>query len=428
MRTPNRDSAERGSAGSGRIRCSAGRDSLCRRACIYLAVVLAGMPSVVCAEDRLLLTAAETAMSAPGETPDARRKGSARFFDADDGALDLSDFLESPQGFLPLPIVITEPAVGYGGGIAGMFLRPRREAGEEGWARPDISAIGAFATQNGSRGAFAGDASRWLDGRLRTLVGGGSAKVNLDFFGFGVGSQSVNQAVRYSLDFTAAVAQASWQLAPQSPWAVGIRYVYSAVDPHLREQTTVPGVVDGGRVKISAPTALVEYDTRDNIFTPTRGVYAETSYLVSRQGLGATVDFERFQQILMGWTPVRDEITLGARGNYSWSSDQTPFFLRPYIMLRGVPAMRFQGDQVASIEVEGRWQFHGRWSVVAFGGAGQARTSSDNRSFTQGVGSGGLGFRYELARKFGLHAGVDVAHSPGTTAVYFTVGNAWFRP
>ena len=57
-------------------------------------------------------------------------------------------------------------------------------------------------------------------------------------------------------------------------------------------------------------------------------------------------------------------------------------------------------------------------------------TRSSRKAFTatQDVASGGLGFRYELARKFGLHAGVDIAYSPGTTAVYFQVGNAWFRP
>ena len=66
---------------------------------------------------------------------------------------------------------------------------------------------------------------------------------------------------------------------------------------------------------------------------------------------------------------------------------------------------------------------------MAFGGAGTTRTSRDAfGDVTQNVGSGGVGFRYELARKFGLHAGIDVAHSPGTTAVYFQVGNAWFRP
>ena len=74
------------------------------------------------------------AVASDASQPDAKREGSARFFDPEDGQLDLSYFLENPRGFLPIPIIVTEPAVGYGGGVAGMFLRPRREAGEEGWA------------------------------------------------------------------------------------------------------------------------------------------------------------------------------------------------------------------------------------------------------------------------------------------------------
>lgn len=381
------------------------------------------MPTPVRAEDAAASPLVEVSVA-----QDAKRTGSARFFDPEDGAFDLGYFLENPRGFLPIPIVVTEPAVGYGGGGAGMFLRPRREAGEEGWARPDISALGGFATENGTWGAFGGDASRWLDGRLRTLAAGGTGMVNLDFFGLGPDRASVDQAVRYSLDFSGAVVQANWQLARKSPWAVGLRYVYADVNPHLRDEPLFAGLADRVRVKISAPTAILEYDTRDNIFTPTRGVYAETSYLASRQALGASVDFERVQQVLIGWMPLRHDFTLAARANYAWSSDETPFFLRPYILLRGVPAVRYQGDQAASIEVEARWQFYGRWSIVAFGGAGKTWTDNNNRSFTQDVGSGGLGVRYELARKFGLHVGIDVAHSPGTTAVYFVVGNAWFRP
>jgi hypothetical protein len=356
------------------------------------------------------------------------REGRARFFDPGDDQLDLSYFLENPRGFLPVPVVVTEPAVGYGGGGVGLFLRPRREAGDEGWARPDISALGGLATQNGTWGAFGGDASRWLDGRLRTLVGGGTGMVNLDFYGLGADRLSIDQAVRYSLQFTGAVMQANWQLAPKSPWAVGVRYVYADVEPRLRDDPPFPGLADRVRVKLSAPTAIVEYDTRDNVFTPTRGIYAESSYLASRQALGASVDFERFGQMLIGWAPLRDDVTLGARAEYAWTSAGTPFFLRPFIMLRGVPAMRYQGDQAASFEAEARWQVHGRWSVVAFAGTGKTWTGGDRVSGTQDVASGGAGFRYELARKFGLHAGLDVAHSPGTTAVYFVVGNAWFRP
>jgi hypothetical protein len=181
-------------------------------------------------------------------------------------------------------------------------------------------------------------------------------------------------------------------------------------------------------VKISAPIAIVEYDSRDNVFTPTRGLYAETSYLASRRSLGASDDFERFQQLLTGWVPVQPRLTLGARGDYAWSSSGTPFFMRPFIVLRGVPAVRYQGDEAASAELELRWQFHGRWSVVGFGGAGATRTERRDDVLRQNVASGGVGFRYELARKFGLNAGIDIAHSPGTTAFYIVVGNAWFRP
>ena len=46
-----------------------------------------------------------------------------RFTDADDGKLDLSEWLLDHKGFLPVPIIITEPAVGYGAGVALAFFR-----------------------------------------------------------------------------------------------------------------------------------------------------------------------------------------------------------------------------------------------------------------------------------------------------------------
>jgi len=363
-----------------------------------------------------------------GTPPEVERKGRTRFADPGDGQFDLSDFLATPRAFLPIPIVITEPAVGYGGGGAALFLRPRRDAGDEGWARPDISAVGAMATENGTRAVFAADASRWLDGRLRTLVGAGTGRVNLDFYGLGLDRPSFDETVRYSLKFSGAVVQANWQLAPKSPWALGLRYVHADVEPQLRDDPAFSGLADRVHVKVAGPTPILEFDTRDNIFTPTRGAYAESSWLASRKALGASDDFDRFQQIVMGWHPLTHNVTLGARANFAWSSNGTPFFLRPYVMLRGVPAMRFQGDRMASVEVEARWQFSGRWSVLGFGGAGATRTTRDTFSVSQSVGSGGLGVRYELARKFGLHVGVDVAHSSGTTAVYLQVGSAWSRP
>ena len=95
------------------------------------------------------------------------------------------------------------------GGGAGMFLRPRQEAGDAGWARPDISAVGALATQNGTWGVFGGDSSRWLAGRLKSLAGGGTGQVNLDFYGLGESRPSFDQPA--ALQQAAAIAQGNWR-------------------------------------------------------------------------------------------------------------------------------------------------------------------------------------------------------------------------
>jgi hypothetical protein len=39
-----------------------------------------------------------------------------------------------------------------------------------------------------------------------------------------------------------------------------------------------------------------------------------------------------------------------------------------------------------------------------------------------------VGLRYEIARKYGIHLGLDVAFGPDNTAVYVQVGSAWARP
>jgi hypothetical protein len=271
-----------------------------KRPCLLLVLVL-GTSGAIAQTISEPLRSAEIVSEAT--EIDAKRTGRARFFDPQDGQLDLSYFLENPRGFLPIPIVVTEPAVGYGAGGAGMFLRPRREAGDEGWARPDISAVGAFATENGTWGAFGGDASRWFEGRLRTLVGAGAGQFNLDFYGRGSGPSSLNESVRYSLQFTGAVAQANWQLAPKSPWAVGVRYVHADVDPKPAHDI-FQGLADRARVTISAPTAIarVRY-TRQPVHADPWSV-CESSWLASRETLGASDDFERFQQVLIGWHPA----------------------------------------------------------------------------------------------------------------------------
>ena len=90
--------------------------------------------------------------------------------------------------------------------------------------------------------------------------------------------------------------------------------------------------------------------------------------------------------------------------------------------------MRYQGEEAAQIEAELRWQFWKRFSLVGFVGGGAVWNDFDRFENTQTVLTGGTGFRYEIARKYGIHMGVDVAFGPENTAVYIQVGSAWARP
>ncbi|NTV82283.1 MAG: hypothetical protein HGA24_12795, partial [Candidatus Aminicenantes bacterium] len=74
-----------------------------------------------------------------------------------------------------------------------------------------------------------------------------------------------------------------------------------------------------------------------------------------------------------------------------------------------------------------RWQFWKRFSLVGFGGAGTAWIDLDRFERQSTVGSGGAGFRYELARKYKLHMGVDVTFGPDGGAFYVQLGSAWMR-
>ena len=90
--------------------------------------------------------------------------------------------------------------------------------------------------------------------------------------------------------------------------------------------------------------------------------------------------------------------------------------------------LSYQGEQAAEVEAELRWQLHSRFSLVGFGGAGIARSEICAGDRDKSVTAGGAGFRYLVARKHGLHMGLDVAFGPDDPVIYVVFGSAWMRP
>ena len=98
--------------------------------------------------------------------------------------------------------------------------RARKPAAKAGRVRTSPPSAGS-PRRTGPRAPSPADASRWLDGRLRTTVGAATGKVNLDFYGLGGDAASLDQKVRYSLNFSAG--DRAGQLAARTRVAMGGR-------------------------------------------------------------------------------------------------------------------------------------------------------------------------------------------------------------
>jgi hypothetical protein len=287
--------------------------------------------------------------------------------------------------------------------------------------------VGGAGTDNGSWAAYALDSRYWLDDDLHTLVAAAHASANLDFFGVGRDRLLQSNPLSFNIAPTGGLAQARHRLGDSSFW-IGGRYMFTAAD--IRFETTArPGVPDFERPsRVGGLSALVTLDTRDNIFTPLRGTLLEASFGLFAPWLGGDATFQRATLLALRYFELPEQLYLGLRAEAAAVFGDVPFYMAPFIDMRGVPFLGYQGQQMALAEAELRWQFYGRFSLVAFGGGGGAWNDLEQLDRSRGVVAGGGGFRYELARRYGIHAGVDAAVSRDAMAFFFEVGSGWMRP
>lgn len=364
----------------------------------------------------------------PAADPEAAAGAPSNFFSPDDGWVDVSGFLDEKYGFLPVVIPITEPAIGYGAAGALMFLSSPLGDAKEGSSRPDITAVGGLATENGTWGGFAGDLRYWPGDRVQTLAGVVHANVELDFHGIGPDDSLGRDPLDYTLEPTGGLLQGKVRLG-DSRFHAGLGYTYATTDVTFEAPAGTPGLPDfESNSDIGGLTPSLTYDTRDNIFTPRRGSYVEANTAFYSELFAGDDEFQQLRICGMHFTPLASRWILGLRTDLAASFGSQPFYMRPYIAMRGIPIFRYQGEDLAQVEAELRWQFWRRVSLVGFGGIGSVWNGFEDLEDGKNAAAAGLGVRYEIARAYGIHVGLDVAVGPEEAAVYVQVGSAWARP
>ena len=350
------------------------------------------------------------------------------FISKEDGAVDMSAFLNSTTGFLPIPIIITEPAVGFGGGLALAYFHKGKafdNAGTKGLSPTVSFAAGAYTT-NGTWLAIGGHQGSYLKDRIRYLGVIGYVSPNLTFYGAGI--DRLDGRYEFNMKGFLTLQELLYRVKKEIPLFMGLNYMYFNNDITFKTGIELPGWEEfTTETNTAGMNAVFMWDSRDNSFTPNEGIKSSLELGVYSQALGGDNDYGNFDSRTYFYAPVVDKkLFSGYRLQLTSKWGDVPFYELPFISLRGIPALRYQDNNVYTVETEWRWNFVKRWSAVGFIGAGEAMDSYGD-IFNDVKVAGGGGIRYFLAKEYGLHAGVDIARGPEIWAWNITVGSNWMR-
>ncbi len=363
------------------------------------------------------------------------------FIDPQDGMFDVSHWLAERKGFFPVPIIITEPATGVGVGAGLLFLHdplagktpdgetfdPQSIDAKGRMIPPSISGVFGAYTENDSWFVGGVHMGVWKNDNIRYTGVLAQASLNLKFYGLDGGNGPSSDGIRFNIEPTIFLQELKFRIK-DSDFFAGINYLL--LDSNIKFNISSVLPIEIPDIKFDSTAAsislLLDYDSRDTLFTPSSGMSSGVKASFFRKAFGSDNEFERYKAYAKYFTGLTDSLVLGLRGEVETLDGDAAFYEYPFISLRGIPAMRYQGETITLGEAEFRWNYTSRWSLILFGGVGRAQSVDTLAAADDTVYTKGIGFRYFIARRFGAHAGIDVAKGPEDTAFYLTFGQAWY--
>ncbi len=211
-------------------------------------------------------------------------------------------------------------------------------------------------------------------------------------------------------------------------WFDDYRVVRRAAQGSLIQDTDTGS--QGGVV--SAWGVVANFDSRNNLFYPTRGMLAELVLLDNTRLLGSDFYYTRLSLDAAVYHTFPWQHTLALNGFTDLTFGDPPFFQMPLLggtkKLRGHWEGRFRDRKLLLLQAEYRFPLFWRLGMVAFAGAGKVAPDLPTlmRAGTTVHYSVGGGLRGRLRRKDPIHIRIDVGFDEnGQYLPYITIGEAF---
>jgi hypothetical protein len=337
---------------------------------------------------------------------------------------------EKKGEWLFAPIPINSPAIGTGLEWAVARISPINKKDEV--SPPSIVGIGGVFTNNGSRALAAASRLYLKEDKYRLWAVAGAASINIDIYGIGRLAGDQGTFVPLKAKGGASIGEFLFRL--RKGVYLGARGQYRNVSMSLDQErlddsdvTTQPpeeiaGVIDQIRSELLHQQTVsmgprFQWDSRDNVYYPKRGVFMEVGADLFAQGLGSQWTYQYYRVNFNKYNHLSDHQVLAFRGvGCAAAGDRVPIYdlclFGTMNDLRGYPAGRYQDRRMFATQAEYRLMFPvegflGRFGVVAFAGVGGVGETFSDFDFNGLLPAGGGGLRFRLTKKYPVNFRID---------------------
>jgi len=329
--------------------------------------------------------------------------------------------------FIPLPIVFFTPETNWGFGAAGIYSFHFKQDSIN--SRPSQLQLGFAYTLRNQILAYLPYQLFLKNGKYKLYGELGYYRYVYEFSG--VGNEGFQEeSENFSVNYPRVRLNALVQVRPNL--FTGLRYwmddydIVEIEDNGLLANNSITGA-NGGF--LSGLGWVSNYDTRDKVFYPSRGVYAETVLFFNNEIFGSDFNYSKFIFDGSVYTKNKWDHILAFNLYAELTEGNAPF--NQLSLLGGTKRMRgyFEGalrdKQYLTFQTEYRLDLFWRIGAVVFAGAGVvgddlSTIEIDNFKYTIG-----LGLRFLLDKKQKVNLRLDAGYGQNTSGLYITVSEAF---
>ena len=237
---------------------------------------------------------------------------------------------------------------------------------------------------------------------------------NFPFKYYGIGNNPVvMEGELYKTRF--AYIHLNYQRKISRGFYMGPRYefriddIFDRIPGGILESTQVPGY-NGQR--LSGLGVLLNLDTRDNIFQPSKGWFNSFGWMGFASFLGSNFSFNQYTFDFRRYIKTSETHVLAVQSWWSFTTGNPPFQHVSLIggsdRMRGFFEGRFRDNHAMVHQAEYRLPLHRNLGIVFFGHTGQVAQQAADFGWNRFKYGGGFGFRYKLNQE-GLNIRLDFA-------------------